>query len=265
MGNQPLTVSLILIIGFLLAKVSAGITGQIIGGTKAKQTQFPFQAFIIADTSNYCGGAIISKDWVITTTKCISSFNNFVVLAGGIDRVNAKEKGEQVFTSTTKIVHENYNKDMELNDIGLIKVLFTLDKVYVGALRLPKRSQVGNLFENLNVIAAGFGVTTKTSQTPNRYMMFTSLKTIDNYNCSLKLGSNVFNPSILCTAADSKKGVCTGDVGGPLVWKDTDGIYTAIGIFSYYKFSCISYPEVFTRVTAFLDWISQKTGIPIVE
>jgi secreted trypsin-like serine protease len=55
-----------------------------------------------------------------------------------------------------------------------------------------------------------------------------------------------------------------GDIGGPLVIKDIDGIYTQVGISSILASStCTNAPNGFTRVTSFLGWISANTGIAI--
>ena len=46
-----------------------------------------------------------------------------------------------------------------------------------------------------------------------------------------------------------------GDSGGPLVWP-WEGTYYLIGVVSYgLRCAEAGYPGVYTRVTAFLDWI----------
>jgi len=54
-----------------------------------------------------------------------------------------------------------------------------------------------------------------------------------------------------------------GDSGGPLVYLESDGIYTQVGIVSFGAAAgCeLGYPVGFTRVTSFLSWISETTGI----
>jgi len=56
-----------------------------------------------------------------------------------------------------------------------------------------------------------------------------------------------------------------GDNGGPLVYQECDGVYTQIGIVSFGAAAgCqLGYPVGFTRVAAFLDWISEITGMVI--
>jgi secreted trypsin-like serine protease len=59
--------------------------------------------------------------------------------------------------------------------------------------------------------------------------------------------------------------VFQGDNGGPLVYLETDGVYTQVGIGTFLAVvGCQSeYPAVFTRVTNYLRWISASTEVPI--
>jgi len=55
-----------------------------------------------------------------------------------------------------------------------------------------------------------------------------------------------------------------GDSGGPLMFKESDGKFTQVGIVSFgASESCTDYPSGYTRVTSFLGWISEKTGLKI--
>ena len=63
----------------------------------------------------------------------------------------------------------------------------------------------------------------------------------------------------LCAGGTSyNKGVCSGDSGGPLQCKGTDGKYYQVGITSQtYSFYCgvPNEPDLFTKVSEFTDWI----------
>lgn len=54
------------------------------------------------------------------------------------------------------------------------------------------------------------------------------------------------------------KGACSGDSGGPLVTKGADGA-TQVGVVSWGMIPCgsLGAPSVFTRVSAFLDFINE--------
>jgi secreted trypsin-like serine protease len=54
-----------------------------------------------------------------------------------------------------------------------------------------------------------------------------------------------------------------GDNGGPLVYLESDGTYTQVGIVSFVSAAGCQqgHPAVFTRVTSYLSWIESNTGI----
>jgi len=54
---------------------------QIVGGIDARDGAYPYQVSLKRDpsdgSSHFCGGAIISKRYVITTARCIISYVHF--------------------------------------------------------------------------------------------------------------------------------------------------------------------------------------------
>ena len=69
----------------------------------------------------------------------------------------------------------------------------------------------------------------------------------------------------MCIDTTGGKSACNGDSGGPLQAKQTDGTYVELGVVSYgARAGCEKgFPAVFTRVTKYLGWIGQKTGIDL--
>jgi len=55
-----------------------------------------------------------------------------------------------------------------------------------------------------------------------------------------------------------------GDSGGPLMFKEADKKFTQVGVVSFgAAASCTNYPSGYSRVTSYLGWISNKTGVAI--
>lgn len=78
---------------------------------------------------------------------------------------------------------------------------------------------------------------------------------ISNFICSLIY--SVVTESHLCTSGTGGTGTCRGDSGGPLVFNNT-----LIGVVSYGAKGCPpGYPSGYARVTSYLDWIEEKTGL----
>lgn len=65
--------------------------------------------------------------------------------------------------------------------------------------------------------------------------------------------------STICASRDIGIGVCDGDSGSPLV---IDG--KLVGIATWTITPCgYGDPSAFTRISPFLDWIHEKTGIQV--
>lgn len=134
--------------------------GRIVGGQAARVGQFPYQASIIADQLSFCGGSIISKDWVLTAAHCTYKFKSFELGFGSINYNSPAVK----MTSTVAIPHPYYDERSLFNDVSLIRLPNSLSfTTNIQPIRLPTQGQVSNTFVDYNVIASGFGLTSGTS------------------------------------------------------------------------------------------------------
>jgi secreted trypsin-like serine protease len=97
-------------------------------------------------------------------------------------------------------------------------------------------------------------------------LKFVDLNIITNTECAQYFGPFGITANMLC--ADTNGGslaTCNGDSGGPLVVTESDGLPTEVGIVSFgTSLGCESgYPEVYARVTRYLDWLETNAGVTI--
>lgn len=93
-------------------------------------------------------------------------------------------------------------------------------------------------------------------------MRFLNVFTLSNEDCRERVGEDgarFVHDSVLCTFHRVGAGLCRYDSGSPLVANQR-----LIGIASWFTHPCGSgYPDGFTRVSSFLDWISENAGIEL--
>merc|ERR1719431_1082427 len=83
--------------------------GRIVGGVEAEPNQWPWQVALFMDDAWFCGGALISENWVVTSAHCADGASYFDVMAGAHDVRASSEPNRVEITSYNGIVHENYD------------------------------------------------------------------------------------------------------------------------------------------------------------
>lgn len=142
-----------------------------------------------------------------------------------------------------------YNKDFSFtttqNDIGLIKLAEPLS--FDENIK-PIPTQDGDVAVGSEATLIGWGLTSYPGSIPNN-LQFIDLKTISTSACKEYHGEQVTDKQV-CTLTEKGEGACQGDSGGPLI---SNGKLT--GLVSWGLPCAQGYPDVFTRVSAFKDWI----------
>lgn len=87
---------------------------RIVGGNEARQGQYPWQVSLqwgwLFGYSHFCGGAILSDQWIVTAGHCVlavPSYGDFIVKAGKHD-LKLVESTEQSIAVERTFVHEKY-------------------------------------------------------------------------------------------------------------------------------------------------------------
>ncbi|XP_067644987.1 collagenase-like [Eurosta solidaginis] len=234
---------------------------RITNGQTAAANQFPYQAGLSlfnGEISHFCGGSLISNEWVLTAAHCTLTAMNVTVYLGSITRLDPIVRLE-VDKSNIK-VHREFEMETARNDIALIKIPAVKYSAAIQSVSLPKRASRYPTYVNKVVEASGWGLTSDTATSNSPVLEFANLKVISNEVCAEEYGSSIIDSGKICTATVNRTGVCGGDSGGPLVLAYSK---LQIGIISIYSNKgCESdAPAAYTRVTSYLDWILANTGL----
>ncbi|XP_067644824.1 collagenase-like [Eurosta solidaginis] len=245
-------------LGSMVQKLVA--TPRITNARTAVPNEFPYQAglsFFDGEKCQFCGGSLISKEWVMTAAHCTLTAVKVRIYVGSINRLDYIECLE--VEKSNIIVHPKFDMRTTRNDIALIEIPAVTYSAAIQPVSLPTRPSSNPNYVYKTVVASGWGYTSDTSPSHSPVLQFASFKVITNTICAEVYGSYIDKGKI-CTAAVNRIGICFGDSGGPLVLEKSN---IQIGIISFFaNDECEgNAPAVYTRVTSYLDWIRENTGL----
>ncbi|KAL2717985.1 trypsin-1-like [Vespula squamosa] len=238
---------------------------RIVGGSEANKGEFPYQVSLqwglsLANCRHFCGGSILNDRWILTAGHCIlavPSIGKFVVKAGK-HNIRYSEIKEQTVEVSESFVHELYKGGVNPYDIALVKLKTPLQlNDSVKKIGLPKSESI----PKGNVTLSGWGSVSKTSVAEMPDILQKAILPVVNLETCKDALYKLIGPSPLhstnvCTGPLSGGySACSGDSGGPLVQNST-----VIGIVSWGIIPCgtSGAPSVYTRVSAYNDWIQDK-------
>lgn len=238
------------------------IDGRIVGGQDAEPHSAPWiismQWGIGGLTTHLCGGSIIRAHWVVSAAHCLDavpSFGTWVVIAGlhNIAESEPTEQRRNVDRSNTWR-HSKYSGGVGPFDIGLIRVGIAFDfNDHVAAIALPKYDHIHSGEVELH----GWG-SVSTSHFPinPNILQHVAKPIIPIDECDAVLGSSPLHETNVCTGPlEGGISACSGDSGGPLT---QDGELVGIVSWGFIPCGSANSPSVYTRVSAFIDWIGDQ-------
>ncbi|KAM7154558.1 transmembrane protease serine 11B-like isoform 1-T2 [Molossus nigricans] len=242
----------------LVSTIGAG--NRIVNGRNALTGVWPWQASMKWKGQHHCGASLISSRWLLSAAHCFTKKTNpedWTVSFG--TRVNKPYMTRKV---QNIISHENFSSAGIQNDIALVQLAKEVSfSKHVRRICLPEAKM--KLSENDSVVVTGWGALYMNGPLPN-ILQEAFVKIIDNKVCNAPhVLSGWVTDKMLCAGFMSGKAdACQNDSGGPLVYPDSRNIWHLVGIVSWGD-GCAqkNKPGVYTRVTAYRDWITSKTGL----
>ncbi|EDW84349.1 uncharacterized protein Dwil_GK14090 [Drosophila willistoni] len=232
--------------------------GRITNGNHASEGQIPYIVGISLNSNGnwwWCGGSIIGHTWVLTAAHCTVEADEASLYYGAINyEAPAFRHG---VTKNDFIVHPEYRG--LTHDISLIKTPHVDFYSIVNKVELPSLNDRYNSFENSWALASGWGEIYDGSNVVED-LSVVELQVVPLADCQAYFGTETADENVICVSTPDGKSTCHGDSGGPLVTNDGNLL---IGITSFGSdYGCqTGAPAGFTRVTSYLEWIKDETGI----
>ncbi|CAI9554819.1 unnamed protein product [Staurois parvus] len=231
-------------------------SGRIVGGRDCKLGECPWQALLISDENEpFCGGTILSNQFILTAAHCMNQTKFFKVVVGEVNTV--KNDGTESTHKVEKIiVHPKFVRATYDFDIAVVKLKEAInytDNVIPACLPDPDFADEV-LMNERQAMVSGFGRLFERGVQATKLQML-NVPYVDRQTCKesskFKITENMF-----CAGYDKEvKDACQGDSGGPHVtpYKDT---YFVTGIVSWGE-GCAQQGKygVYTKVSRLHKWL----------
>ncbi|XP_052224327.1 uncharacterized protein LOC127839977 [Dreissena polymorpha] len=240
----------------------------IVGGEDAAPGAWPWQVALHFFGSYFCGGSLITPEFVLTAAHCVEKYRNqpgdLTVWLGANNRAIA-EVTRKVISVKEVQSHENHVW-FESNDIAILQ----LDKPvtytpYIQPICLPEAEEHVPLYSTCFTVGWGWEKWEgKFRQVLQQLKM--TLWDQEKCNSSLAWAGKVSGTTICAGYYSGVKSICRGDSGGPLMCLDNTGTWKLHGIASYVANNCnmTERPNIYTDVKQYLPWIDDKTSCKFV-
>lgn len=268
-------------------RLTNGGSDRIIGGIDANPDEFPWMVSIQMYNHTHdfwyhnCGGAILSPQIILTAAHCQPKAGQlrrrFVRVVAGCHWISDEDSRCQVipiglddFMSHHRFMREGRGSQMDIAVIQLREAFRFTNKARgaVGPICLPN-PHIHDPVVGERVIAAGWGLN---GDPKNRHQYKHKIRISDSLKKTIL---EIYHPDIcdrgnkdfnrdkqLCLGSSgtlsNREDTCGGDSGGP-VMKIVNNRYYVVGIVSRGPPCGQGSPSIYTRVSAFHQWIDNMT------
>lgn len=243
-------------------------SAKIINGHPAASDAWPWMASFGPKHLHHCGGALISREILLTAAHCFDAdeqpldLSTIEIRLGSTDLLNVS--AEDLYSIEKLFLHHQFDRETYANDIALIR----LDRpaAPISPICLPEISSPDFPPVGRDVVAIGWGHTSDPTSSPlPTHLQETSLPVLplefhrDNRSWFC-FDQQIERPDEQFCAgfADGHADTCQGDSGSPLMFF-VDGRWQIVGLVSYGT-GCAQerLPGIYTRVSNYVEWIRDR-------
>lgn len=218
-----------------------------------------------SSTATLCGGSYIGSSsgyhFVVTAAHCVVYHFDIAKAYFNTDNAQTLTSDSYSLSSfSTKFVNANYDASAYTNDIGIL--VFT-DSSFTAPTPAILGSSKIDLVTGETVTVTGYGLTSYRTQSDDYELRAVNLSLISDSSCSSTFSRvNVeTDMDVEICAEASDKGSCSGDSGGPLIaYRGDEEVVIGLVSWGVECADTASYPDVYTRVTYFEDWIDTQVA-----
>merc|ERR1711970_1469395 len=215
-----------------------GGSSRIVGGNDAADYAWPWQVQLTKKSPYgdvpYCGASVIN------------------------DRTYPTRQLERLSRIEIHPEYKNQNGRSANTDIALVKTVRPLRLSRgIQPVCLPEADDEEDITLS-PCVSTGWGLMKDEQKDKDRSaLQQVTLPFIDEATCKAKWnGNEKVNGRTICFGTDAQ-GTCSGDSGGPIACRKSDGRWTQVGVVAWGHRDCKGFPSVYTRVSKYLKWIHE--------
>jgi len=245
---------------------------RIVGGKTALPNSWPWQIAIFkfawfSGFRHWCGGSLIGDQWILTAAHCVYTdpyASKFKIKLGVHNKQNDREEGEVVSAISAIYVHPNYDQISTSYDVALLKLSKPISySDSISPICLPRQNEPLPK-PGTTVVVTGWGLL-KTGGSESATLQEVAVPVVSTAQCNQAYPDAIRETVMFCAGPlNGGKDSCNGDSGGPLAHYDqTNQSWKQLGIVSWGDQVCAkaNKPGVYSKVSAYIDWIRKITSV----